>query len=107
METKNTPLTKARNWCARQFSKRRPDRYNEHPSHLASEILGEAETKYFLGTSGVEGFCDEVGASGLSYLNAGDTYAQTIICRTTRNSARFSVGDWGSIVEADNGRTFR
>lgn len=43
-----------------------------------------------------DGFrCDEM--MGLSYVNHGDTYVETIIF--DHNSGRFILGDWGSIVE--------
>lgn len=89
-------LKKARLWCARQFSKR----YNRltHASHLASEILKEADERFKLESFGVEGFCDQVGASGCDYLNMGDSYTQTLYVKTNRYAARFSVGCYAGAV---------
>ena len=46
---------------------------------------------------GVEGFCDEVGDRGVTYLNRGDSYAVTI-CFTSWNE-RFHVCAWAQFVE--------
>lgn len=93
-------LKKALAYCRKEFKRRRDEHpYQPHNSHTASDVMEEAERLFpDLGTFGVEGFCDDVGNHGVSYLNAGDPYAQTIIFRS--NSGRFSIGDWGSIVEA-------
>ena len=92
-----TPLQRARRWCAHQYSQRRADRFGEHPSHLASEILTEAESRYDLDTFGVEGFCSDCGRCGCSYLNAGDTYDETILFFS--ETERFRLGCWGDYPE--------
>jgi len=74
-----------------------------HPSHDAGKALEKAAAKtgwphHF----GVEGFCDEVGNRGVTYLNAGDTYDLTICAITTGwpwSDCRFVLSSWGAIVE--------
>lgn len=91
-------LQRARRWCAREFAKRRKP--YEHASFVASEVLKEAEERFELGTFGVEGFTlDEGGREGVSYLNAGDSYALTLCVRTDLSTARFGVRCWASYVE--------
>lgn len=60
--------------------------------HEALKVADEV-----LGTHGVEGFTGEGG--GLSYCNAGDTYAVTLIFDWKH--FRFVVGCWGDIVERE------
>lgn len=91
-------LKKARAWCARQFAKRYSWRVG-HASHLACEILREADSKFSLGSRGDEGWCDTVGDEGVSYLNQGDTYDLTLCVLTSHRSARFVVSSWGDIAE--------
>lgn len=91
-------LKKARLWCARQFSKRYSWR-DGHASHLACQILREAEEKFTLETFGDEGWCDEFGSEGVSYLNTGDPYTLTLCVETSARSAKFSVSSWGDIAE--------
>lgn len=94
MSTEN--LKKARAWCARQYAKRR--RNYEHPSHVADEILREAAERFDLGTFGVEGWSDDSGRKGVSYLNAGDSYAMTIVCLTDVGSCQFRIGCWADFA---------
>lgn len=91
-------LKKARDWCARQFAKRYSR--NSHASHLASEILREADKRFALESHGDEGFCDPSGVDGISYLNMGDTYALTLCAETSHRSARFVVSSWGDLYES-------
>lgn len=91
-------LKKARAWCVRQFSKRYSWR-DIHASHLAVEILKEADAKFALGSCGDEGWCNAVGGRGVSYLNQGDSYALTLCVLTSHRSARFVVSSWGGIAE--------
>lgn len=99
----STTLQKARRWCAAQYKARRPERYSEHPSHLAREIMREAEIRYGLDTFGTEGFGEPDNyrrtCPGVSYLNTGETYAKTIVF--WHRSERFGLRDWGSIAEAN------
>lgn len=69
-----------------------------HHSFLAAEAMEKIEKAFNLPTSGVEGWSRNFGRSGVSYLNTGDTYGTTIVCNSTRNDARFSVGCWGDHV---------
>lgn len=99
----STNLEKARRWSATQYRLRRPERYSEHPSHLACEIMREAETKYGLGTFGTEGFGEQDSyrrnSPGMSYLNAGDSYALTLVFWW--GSERFGIRNWGNVAEAN------
>lgn len=92
-------LKKARNWCVRQFAKRYAR--NSHASHLACEILREADKRFALESHGDEGWCDDVGSDGVSYLNMGDTYTLTLCVKTSPRSARFVVSSWGDLREAE------
>jgi len=97
-ETDEVYLTRAIAYCRKEYRKRREHEHC-HTSHTASDVMGECERLFpDLGTFGVEGFCDDIGNHGVSYLNTGDTYGRTIIFRS--ESQRWSLGDWGSIVEA-------
>jgi hypothetical protein len=91
-------LRRARTWCARQFSARYSWR-DGHASHLACQILREADEKFALESFGDEGFCDEIGSEGVSYLNMGDTYTLTLCVETSARSAKFLVSSWGAIAE--------
>ena len=88
-------LNRARAWCRRQYAKRRADRYYEHPSHLAAEILREAEKRYDLGTCGDEGWCCDCGGRrGVTYLNTGDPYTLTLAFTSEPGRVRFRVTSW-------------
>jgi len=90
-------IRKARRYAQKQFVKLRDDyRYCGHSSHAASEAIKQAGSKYSIGY-GVEGFCWDCGRDGISYLNMGDTYDQTIMFDS--RSDRFWVGCWGDFVE--------
>jgi len=106
-ETDEQYLHRALAYCKREFKRRRDGkRYPPHASHDASDVMRDCE-KLFpdLGTFGVEGFCDDIGDYGVSYLNTGDPYNQTILFCTTPRAERWSVGCWGDIVErAPEGR---
>lgn len=96
-EISEETLKKARSWCASQFRQRRV--LGEHPSHLAATILQEAEQKFETGTHGVEGFADDVGNEGIQYLNAGDSYALTLVVHSDRRNVSFHVGCWADFCE--------
>ena len=49
------------------------------------------------GTFGVEGWCDDCGRNGISYLNTGETYDLTICFDS--NSERFLIASYGDIAE--------
>jgi hypothetical protein len=69
---------------------------SEHPSHEASKILEEADQRFELGSNGVEGHAWGM-HDGFSYLNQGDPYDTTLICRTWNRAYRFTVGSWGRL----------
>ena len=85
---------KATNWVRAQMSKRRDP--HAHPSHLAAEVLAEADEKFKLDSFGVEGWATST-QSGVQYLNFGDTYSPTIVVRCTRSGCRvsYAAGGWG------------
>ncbi len=68
-----------------------------HPSHLAAVVLAEADTKFELGSYGVEGHASSP-SRGFQYLNYGDPYDATIVVASTRHNTRVSValGGWAS-----------
>jgi hypothetical protein len=47
---------------------------------------------------GVEGFCDECGSRGVTYLNTGDTYIPTVYAVTGRYNVRYYVGTQESML---------
>ena len=89
-EEMRSRLERACAWCEEQLVLRRPD-YWAHSSHLISEILEEADSKFVLESYGVEGMI----APDLMYLNAGDTYTQTLLCL----EGEFLVTDYGTALE--------
>lgn len=91
-------LETAINWCRQEYARRRQDEHC-HCSHTAAEVMRDAEKRFNLGTFGVEGFSLSPD-SGVQYLNAGDTYARTILFRSASlNVGRWSLGSWGGIAE--------
>jgi hypothetical protein len=100
-----TDLQRARRWCRRQFNLRRPERTHEHASHLAAEILREAEKRYDLGTFGDERWCcDCAGRRGVTYLNAGDSYAETLAFKSDQCGVTFCVTSWEMLALNRNWR---
>lgn len=89
-------VVKARRWCSEYYRKNKPDHRGEHPSHLASEAINLACTKFGIGY-GAEGFCWDCGRHGITYLNMGDTYEWTVLFDS--RTERFSTGCWGDVVE--------
>ena len=76
--------------------------YHKPPVYLQRLYALNAETESF----GVEythhSTCEQIGRCTnkcFDYLNAGDTYATTII---RFNDGRYRVGDWGTVVERGN-----
>jgi len=65
-------------WCRLRYEDLR-EAERCHPSFTADDVLQQAQRMFpDLGTCGVEGWCDDDGRNGVSYLNAGDTYEQTV-----------------------------
>lgn len=89
-------LKEARDWCIREMNARRVP--GQHPSHMSAKILKEADAKFALDSFGVEGWADAVGNRGVEYLNMGDTYALTLIAKTSRSDWSFHVGCWGDFA---------
>jgi hypothetical protein len=89
-------LDRAVKWCRREYRKRRETEHC-HESHTACDVLKEAESKFSLGTFGVEGWCDGGGREGVSYLNNGDSYDATICFHTW--TERFYVQGWADSRE--------
>jgi len=98
MNINGVDLQKIRRWCRAEYNKRR-ETEDCHPSHTASDVMQDAERKWpDLSTFGVEGWCDECGREGVSYLNTGDTYDLTICFHS--GYERFSISSWGDAYEA-------
>lgn len=89
-------LDRAVKWCRREYRKRRETEHY-HTSHTATDVMEEADKKFGLDMCGVEGWCDECGQDGVSYLNAGDAYATTIVFHTW--TERFYVRCYADSVE--------
>jgi hypothetical protein len=92
-------IVKARRFASDYYRKRKddPEHQGHHPSHLASEAINAASKKFNIGY-GAEGFCDECGKDGVTYLNMGDTYDYTVLF--TSENERFFTGSWGDYIEA-------
>lgn len=90
-------LRNARAFCARYYRDNKPDRMGwEHPSFLARDAIKLAGEKFGIGY-GAEGFCWDCGRDGVTYLNMGDAYADTIIFDS--RTEQFRIGCWGDVVE--------
>lgn len=95
-------LEKARAYCQRLYDYADLDGVHYchgHWTHLMSECMKRTEAAFpDLGTFGVEGDCSDNGEGHYDclYLNAGDTYAVTLLCG---ESPVVEVGDWGSLIE--------
>lgn len=73
---------------------------NPYNSHMWRVTVVLHAIDQILGTYGVEAFGPARGSSQsppYEYLNAGDTYATTLIYR--RNTDTLGVGNWGDIAE--------
>lgn len=96
-------LEKARAYCQRLYDFAERDGVHNghgHWAHLMAECLTRTEKAFpDLGTFGVEGDCSGNGEGHYDclYLNAGDSYATTLLCGS---SPVVEVGDWGSLIEA-------
>ena len=93
-------LHKACDWCRRQYNNLRKGEFRHcHSSHAAARAMEMTEKKFpLLSTFGVEGWCDDCGREGVSYLNTGDTYDLTICFHS--GSERFFISSWGDAFEA-------
>lgn len=102
MNVEMETLKKARAYARRHYDRLRKDRnWQGHAGHAAAEALRLTEEEFDLGTFGVEGFCDQAGEAGFSYLNTGDTYALTVGVYTDYRHARFVLRSWGDVAEAN------
>lgn len=90
-ETRPDYLERARRYCQRVYDYADAQGRHAHWTHLMSEAMTRTEAAFpDLGTYGVEGHY------GILYLNAGDTYAATLLCT---DSPLVEVGNWGSAIE--------
>jgi hypothetical protein len=88
-------------WCRSEYRKRYND-HSGHVSHLASDIMEEAEKRFELPTHGVEGWSKTM-VRGVSYLNTGDSYGRTILFVSSDvHTGRWSLGAWGDIAERES-----
>lgn len=93
-------LQRAIAWCRKEYKRRRQTEHC-HCSHTAKDVLQECENVFpDLRMFGVEGFCDDTGQYGVTYLNTGDTYERTILFKSGPNGGAWSLGDWGSLADA-------
>ena len=84
-------LEKARRYARKMFNELNAGSYRQHPSFNADKALLMANEKYNLNMCGTEGWCDELGRRGVTYLNAGDTYEPTIAFVSER--CQFIIAD--------------
>lgn len=99
----NVDLNKALAWCRKRYNDLRTNTEfgRWHPSHAAARALEDTAKHYpdlGAGTLGTEGWSDECGRNGITYLNTGDTYDLTL-CFDSR-SERFLISSWGDLAEA-------
>lgn len=99
-ETRQQYLKAARKYCREQYNRLKEFDYpyNCHVSFYACDAMARTEKRFVdLGTFGTEGFCNDVGTKGITYLNTGDSYEPTILFDSDKE--RFFVASWGDIVE--------
>lgn len=97
-ECRDAYLNRVVRWCRKQYTERRQTE-RHHPSHTADDVMEQAERVFpDLGTCGVEGWCSEDDRNGVSYLNAGDTYEQTIFFFS--NTERFRVACFDDVARS-------
>jgi hypothetical protein len=79
-------LEKARRFARKAFVAHRDSlSRRQHPSHSAEDVLFLTEREFpELKTCGVEGWCDDIGNNGVSYLNTGEMYQPTIAWVSSR-----------------------
>ena len=90
-------LRKALRYCRNQYTKLKQEDPWCHCSHNAVAAMKLTEKRFDLGTFGIEGFCDEMGRDGVTYLNTSDTYKITLCFRN--NTERFYISSWGDMLE--------
>ena len=97
MNATQTDWTKARREIRRRYNELRNGELGYcHSSHAASQAIDEWSKAQGVGF-GSEGFCDECGRDGITYLNMGDTYDTTVVF--TSWNERFFVSCWGDVYE--------
>lgn len=97
-ETRDAYLQKAIKYLRKHYEVMR-EAERCHNSHTADEAMRALEKLYpDMGTFGVEGWCDDNGHDGVSYLNTGDIYELTIVFYS--RSGRFYLKSWGDAHEA-------
>ena len=89
-ESREHYVKRALAWCKKDYAKCRAGNGVDgsydiycHCSHTANGVLNACEDLFVdLGTFGTEGFCDDIGSDGVSYLNTGEAYDLTIAFRS-------------------------
>jgi hypothetical protein len=91
---------KAKEIAEKKFAELRAEDDSErHSSYAGEEALAFAAKECGINDD-VEGFCyfpNDPNTNGLSYLNEGDTYSETLLFDSESNT--FSIGSWGDVVE--------
>ena len=101
-ESREDYLKRVARWIRKAYKAGRiidqADHGSYHPSHTATRVMLDAQIEFSdLGSFGVEGWCDDIGRDGFSYLNMGETYELTILFDS--KTERFTVGTWGDTYE--------
>ncbi len=100
VDTQNglTDIRSIRRWTRRKYNElRESGYYSGHCSHAASEALNQASAHFQFG-AGADGWCDECGREGWSYINTGDSYDTTILFSS--ESERFVISCVGDVLES-------
>lgn len=95
MEVDRKTLVRARRYARQQFNRLSEswEYRNTHASHAACKALELTAEKFGFGY-GVEGYCDELGRSGVQYIKTGDSYGVTLCVSADRYSARFFLASF-------------
>ena len=97
-ESRLAYLRKASRYARRKFNELRelPEYYYAHESFAVRDALLITEARFVdCGTFGVESILGSSDSDTIDYLNTGDTYELTVLYYRER----FTVGNWGDIVE--------
>ena len=99
--TAQSQLNAARRFARNRFNYHREHEHaNCHESFAASAALQDTADKFpeLLGGLDVEGWCDDGGREGVSYINSGDSYDLTLFYRGYQD--RFVWSTYADEIEA-------
>lgn len=72
-----------------------------HASHVAYQMLEDANKQFNLEYPGIEGWSLDCGAKGVNYLNPGDPYIETIFAWADFSTIEFKIATIEEIMNSD------